>query len=231
MTEQEWLTATEPGPMIRGALAEKVWERKPNLFQVACCRRAWHLLTDERSRQLLKVAERFADGNATEEDLEEATVAAQDAQSEAVESGLGPEHAHSVVLLLDIGNPEEVAWTVAACLADASDAGQKFGKDWTTLHQNEQRSQSRLLHDIFGNPFRPIDLDRSWLTQAATSLAQAIYDDRLLPSGLFDNQRMAILADALEEAGCDNADILDHLRGGGDHVRGCWVIDSILDKE
>jgi hypothetical protein len=75
-----------------------------------------------------------------------------------------------------------------------------------------------------GNPFRPVAADSRWLTSTVVSLAQAIYDDRL-----FD--RLPILADALEDAGCDNADILTHCRGDGSHVRGCWVVDLILGKE
>ena len=83
-----------------------------------------------------------------------------------------------------------------------------------------------LLRDVFGNPFRLLSVQRHWLTwndRTIPKLAQTIYDDRrfdLLP----------ILADALEEAGCDNADILAHCRGPGPHVRGCWVVDLLLGK-
>jgi hypothetical protein len=69
------------------------------------------------------------------------------------------------------------------------------------------------------------------LTPAVLKLAQAAYDDRLLPSGLLDNTRLAVLADALEEAGCGDAEILAHCRGGGEHVRGCWPVDLVLGKE
>ncbi len=79
------------------------------------------------------------------------------------------------------------------------------------------------LRDIFGNPFRPVVLDPSWRTETVVALANGIYADRA-----FD--RMPILADALEEAGCDQADILAHCRGDGPHVRGCWVVDSLLGK-
>jgi hypothetical protein len=61
-------------------------------------------------------------------------------------------------------------------------------------------------------------------------LAQAAYDDRHLPAGTLDNGRLAILADALEEAGCTDADVLGHLRGPGPHVRGCWAVDLLLGK-
>ena len=62
------------------------------------------------------------------------------------------------------------------------------------------------------------------------ALARAAYDQRELPSGALDTTRLAVLADALEEAGCDQADLLTHLRGPGPHVRGCWVVDLILGK-
>jgi hypothetical protein len=62
-------------------------------------------------------------------------------------------------------------------------------------------------------------------------VAQAIYDERLLPAGTFDPARLALLPDMLTDAGCTDADMLGHLRGGGDHVRGCWVVDLVLGKE
>jgi hypothetical protein len=64
-----------------------------------------------------------------------------------------------------------------------------------------------------------------------TALATAAYEERILPAGTFDPHRLAILADALEDTGCTNEQILGHLRGPGPHVRGCWVIDLILGKE
>jgi hypothetical protein len=85
------------------------------------------------------------------------------------------------------------------------------------------RNQVPLVHDIFGNPLRPVTADPRWLTSTAVALAQAIYADRA-----FD--RLPILADALEEAGCDSQDVLAHLRGDGPHVRGCWVVDLVLGK-
>jgi hypothetical protein len=74
------------------------------------------------------------------------------------------------------------------------------------------------------NPFRPVTVDPAWQTSNVTALAQPIYDERA-----FD--RLSILADALEDAGCDNADILNHCRQPGEHVRGCWVVDLVLGKE
>jgi hypothetical protein len=88
-----------------------------------------------------------------------------------------------------------------------------------------------LFREISGNPFRPPALDPAWRTPAVVSLAQAAYDDRLMPSGELKEARLAVLADALDEAGCTDADILSHLRSAGPHVRGCWVLDLILGKE
>ena len=88
----------------------------------------------------------------------------------------------------------------------------------------EEFVQCRLLRDIFGNPFRPVVADPAWLTPTAVAIATAIYADRA-----FD--RMPILADALEEAGCVNADLLLHCCGAGPHVRGYWIVDLLLGKE
>jgi hypothetical protein len=90
-----------------------------------------------------------------------------------------------------------------------------------------------LLRDIFGNPFRPVLLDRCWLAwQNGTivKLAQAAYEVRVLSSGLLDNDRLAILADALEDAGCTDAEMLAHCREPAEHVRGCWLLDLLLAK-
>jgi hypothetical protein len=87
------------------------------------------------------------------------------------------------------------------------------------------REPCDLLRDILGNPFRPvIPFDKTWRSPTARRLAQAIYEGRA-----FD--RLPVLADALEEAGCDDAEVLGHCRGGGEHVRGCWLVDLVLAKE
>jgi hypothetical protein len=94
----------------------------------------------------------------------------------------------------------------------------------------EQGIQSELLRDLCGNPFRLVTLSRACLTPQVVALAQAAYEGRELPAGTLDPTRLADLADALEEAGCDQADVLAHLRSPGPHVRGCWVLDLLLGK-
>jgi hypothetical protein len=95
----------------------------------------------------------------------------------------------------------------------------------------EQREQATLLRDIVSNPFRPISMNPDWLTPTVKVLAEAAYEERALPSGELDAARLAVLADALEDAGCGDAELLDHLRGPGPHARGCWVVDLLLGKE
>lgn len=76
---------------------------------------------------------------------------------------------------------------------------------------------------VFGNPFRPVELDRRWLTSTVVALSRSVYADRA-----FD--RLPILADALQDAGCDSDSVLSHCRGDGPHTRGCWVVDLLLGK-
>jgi hypothetical protein len=88
------------------------------------------------------------------------------------------------------------------------------------------------LRDLFGPlPFRPVSVDPAWLSPDVLSLAQAAYEHRTLPAGTLEPARLALLADALEEAGCANTDVLGHLRGPGPHVRGCHAVDLCLGRE
>ena len=91
--------------------------------------------------------------------------------------------------------------------------------------KSEQLVQTALLREIFGNPFRPAAVDPAWLTSDVLLLARGIYDEKAF-------ERMPILADALQDAGCDNPDILNHCRDAGQvHVCGCWVIDLLTGRE
>jgi hypothetical protein len=117
--------------------------------------------------------------------------------------------------------PEEVALAHWALQREANEADTEARNAWL----KDLRNLSILLRDIFGNPFRPVTFNPAWRTSDVLLLAQGIYDERA-----FD--RMLILADALQDAGCDNEDILSHCRDVKQtHVRGCWVVDLVLGKE
>jgi len=218
VNEAEWLACTDPTPML-GFLWGKASERKRRLFECGCCRRVWRELVDERSRQAVTVAERFADGLATADELESASIAASAAwevdEDQFTQDGRLAVGAAAYNAALDMG-----WWGGAPSFQPPSD----IVRDAATDPIAERVAQSVLIRDIFGNPFRPVTADPRWLTSTAVGVARAIYEERA-----FD--RLPILADALEDAGCDNLDLLAHCRGDGPHVRGCWVVDLVLGKE
>ena len=107
---------------------------------------------------------------------------------------------------------------------EAESDAERYDLYWEGKAQGE-RSLSQLVRDIFGNPFRPITFDPAWRTSDVMLLGNGIYAERA-----FD--RMPILADALQDAGCDSDDLLNHLRdANATHVRGCWALDLVLGKE
>ena len=93
------------------------------------------------------------------------------------------------------------------------------------VHEDRGRAAlyARLLHDIVGNPYRPVAFDPAWLTSDVLAMCRGMYESR-------DFAAMPILADALQDAGCAEAAVLAHCRGPGPHVRGCWVVDRVLGK-
>jgi hypothetical protein len=95
----------------------------------------------------------------------------------------------------------------------------------------EHQIEAALIRDVFGNPFRPARVDAAWVNATVRALAQAAYEERSLPVGTLNSARLGVLADALEDAGCTNPDLLNHLRGPSPHVRGCWALDLILSKD
>jgi hypothetical protein len=118
---------------------------------------------------------------------------------------------------------KDTAYHAAKALAYGGARGQRQDELFRTSFVAARLVQSRLLHEIIGNPFRPVTAVPAWRTSTVMSLAQGIYAQRA-----FD--RLPILADALQDAECDNPDVLDHRRGGGPYVRGCWVVDLLLGK-
>jgi hypothetical protein len=255
MTEQEWLECTDPTPMLE-FLRETGSERKLRLFASACCRRIWHFLVHEVSRGAVQVAERCADGLTSEDEQYEAFQAAVDVryQLEAdfdvynlkenslyadtiTNAGLN-RYAASVAAEAAVSSVEgfgDGAFSGPAAYICAAEAvGRAYWKGDrlnTDAESDELSDQAALIRDVFSNPFRPISINPSWLTLTVLSLAQTAYEERIMPSGELDPERLAVLSDALEEAGCDREDILEHLRSAGPHVRGCWAVDLILGKK
>jgi hypothetical protein len=233
MTEQEWLEWCDPGMMLRHLLRGRAGERKLRLFAVACCRRVWHLLREQSSRRAVELAESYADGLASEEELVQA---AQNARSIAMMLHSMADDLWSSGLLTAAYAADAAMWA-ATCPMEQADYARQAARSAggePFRGSPEPELQCGLLRDIFANPFRsPLAVSDSvlfWNDGCVVKLAQSAYDARLQPSGCLNHNRLAFLADALEEAGCTNSDILAHLRGPGPHVRGCWTVDLLLGK-
>jgi hypothetical protein len=232
MTEMEWLACSDPQPMLE-FVSGQAGDRKLRLFACACVRRVWHLLADPRSRRAVEVAERYADGEADAEDLRLAVIGAESMAESllAASAATAGQEAHTSAAFAAFN-----ATMSAALAADYSAAGAGSAAyhaataaavpSAARVREAERSRQASLLREIFGNPVRPTPVVPAWLAWndgTVVKLAQAIYEERG-----FD--RLPILADALEEAGCADADLLGHLRGSGPHVRGCWAVDLLLGK-
>lgn len=218
MTEAEWLACTDPKPML-DFIQPRASERKLRLFLVACARLGWDRLPPGEMREAVEVAERYADGLATDDERQRL--------SNRMWS-LPVEYGRAVGGNWFTARPRE---DVAAYMAAMGSVGRmtcgrlSTRPTWCEGARATGPHQPGFLRDIFGPlPFRPVAVSSQWFTDDVISLARRMYEAR-------DFSAMPILADALQDAGCDSEDILSHCRGPGPHVRGCWVVDSVLGKE
>jgi hypothetical protein len=235
MTEAEWNGCADPTLMLEWLRhSGKASERRLRLFAAACCRWVWPLMTDDRSRRAVEVTERFADGMAGEIELEASQAeagAAVPRQNPARGASRGTKswrnaqvlHAVTTAAWWTASSPRYACTVAKATATVAKNRGLGWG-NW----------QVHLLRCIFGNPFTPPPaIDPAWLAwdgSRITKMASTIYETRLLPSGHLDIARLGVLADALEEAGAADEEVLAHLRAPGPHVRGCFVVDAVLGK-
>jgi hypothetical protein len=203
MTEAEWRTCSEPLKMLRG-LSRDPGARKLRLYACGCCRRIWFMVPDERSRRAVEAAERNADGEIDAAALRGAASLAE-AAAEAAE-------------LVQV-----VGWHAARTAAEAAGPGDREAAEWA----GSMADDGAVLRCVLGNPFRPEPVVDpgclAWNGGTVPKLAEAIYRDRAF-------RRLPILADALEDAGCADAEILAHCRAGGLHARGCWVLDLLTGR-
>lgn len=220
MNEADWFACTEPGPMLE-FLKGRVDARSFRLFMVACCRRRSHLLLDCRSHRAVNVAEMHALGKTTRKELAVAERAARTATREtrAAEGATGNYFLAVAASVSATLFPPERAAAEAAWFAVS-------GMGSWGARQEEQLAQVSILKEVFGNPFCPVVVDPAWLrwnNATVPKLAKAICDG-------WSFQDLPILADALEDAGCQNEAILDHCRQSSDHACGCWVLALFLGK-
>jgi hypothetical protein len=223
MTEAEWL-ACRNWEALFGPFTGGLTGRKLHLFACACCRRIWHLLHD-RSKKVVELAEGRADGSATEEEVRAAVEANQGIRLDAVATN----GVAAVGWFTDkdiVRGVSMITGNAACCVAMKQVPGIRTS-EWEAFKEAEEAEQAKLFRDIMGNPYRPATISPKWLKwndAIVPKLAHAIYDVRRFSD-------LPVLADALEEAGCTDADILNHCRQPGEHARGCWVVDLLLVKK
>jgi hypothetical protein len=220
LTESEWQGCTDNALEMLWTLhaggkvmRTKVGRRKLRLFACGCCRRIWKLLRHRRLRDTVEIAERFSDGKATKKELERAFATARKIRSEKIAAGLVIYTTHHM--------PFEAAFGTTLLTTNF----EKGKGNPTTNAFLPHTILCDLLRCVFGKPFAPIERSctTAWTNSIVRALSHGIYEDRA-----FD--RLPILADALEEAGCTDDAMLSHCRGPGPHVRGCWVVDLLLGK-
>jgi hypothetical protein len=223
MEEEDWLTSNDPGTMIRFLVRRGLDDRKARLLACACCRLIWDLLPDFRSQWAVEMAERYADGQASEVELararRDAIRAVGGSQSQA---GWAAYWATNKIASGPL-------WQVFAAASGAmsrqgvGEVTYDQGKAWDASQAEGNRDQARLIREVVGNPFRPAVSQAAWQTWnqgLLPAMARAIYADQSF-------EQMPILGDALEEAGCDDPLWLDHCRHPARHVRGCWLLDAL----
>jgi hypothetical protein len=239
MTEEDWQACADPTPMLAQLRADKMHRtrrgrRKLRLFAVGCGLRVSRFMS-ERGQRWLALGQRLAADELPGDELREVR-SQTDWQYEEPDATTDlhswrrawcADHAAWFTLEANVMN---------AALGSADNSAGVMGIDAmprgtsAAEYHAEREAQAGLVREIFGSLFRPAIIHRSWLTPTVITLATAAYEEPALPAGELDPQRLAILADAVEEAGCDNSDFLSHLRSAGPHVRGCWALDSLLEK-
>ena len=217
MTEAEWLACDDPRQMI-DFLRNEVSDRKLRMFAVAwaCCYVMLSGTNEPSAWRAIEACEQFTDGTISEEELITARGPVFDDSKRLHEAG----EVNSTFL--------RNAALAAVCIASGLTVRKVVLQIAVLLGRQvggvQKEDQVSILRDIFGNPFRPVTFSPSWRTDTALSLAAQMYESR-------DFSPMPILADALQDTGCDNDDILDHCRSEGPHVRGCRVVDLVLGKQ
>ncbi len=224
MTEAGWLACSDPDWLLEPT-NHIFHKRKTGLWAAACCRRAWHLLPNIH-REVLVAAEVSCERldhlvGVVDDEIRKVAFPywpypTFTSEREAVGLLSGGSHRSAVEQVATALTCEEIGCTPNPTQKELQ---ARYWAAW----KRHQGIHADLLRDVIGNPYRPAKCHPDWLTSDVLALARGIYEERA-----FD--RMPILADALQDAGCDNDDILNHCRDHGTHVRGCWGIDLILDK-
>jgi hypothetical protein len=209
-------------------------DRRLRLLICACCRLVWPHLRDARSRRAVEAGERYADGLLGTEALE-AAFRASDRPSVILQRHNRKRRDYLITPGLAAAIAARIpCWPANGFIENCRVGVEQALAALEALGPAARPPLDALVRDIFGNPFRPsTPLDRAWLGPTVVGLANAAYEHRTLPSAelALEADRLAVLSDALEESGCGDAPLLEHLRSPGPHVRGCWAVDRCLRRD
>jgi hypothetical protein len=209
LTEEHWLTSGDPTEMAN-FLGERGSPRRWQLFACHCCWRILPLL-DDRGRDAVRLAEQLAEGRPTTRgEVREALAEVLMAVLEATRMGFNLRDVHAAMAAeAALSAPRRAFFHVRNAVGAA--------------HGAETATQCDLFRELFGNPFRPFVFDPAWRTPLVLTIASQAYQREEFAD-------LPVLADALEDAGCDDRNLLAHLRAATPHHRGCWALDAVLDK-
>lgn len=220
MTEKGWLRSSSVPAMLGHLRPEGRWDRQVGLFLVACCRQVEHLIAAPHLPQILAAGERYAEGL-----ISSSTMQRWLSKLPELKYPNGGAAWTALWYLINRRYDYHPGRVVGALVAEAR-RGKQRGKA-EALAAAAEGHLCDLLRDVVGNAFRPRPAhDPAWLAVnggIVSRLATNAYQDRAFAD-------LPILADGLEDAGCADADLLEHLRGPGPHVRGCWALDVVLGK-
>ncbi len=237
MTETQWLTSASPRPMLR-YIGGKASARKLQLLAAASCRQIERHF-EEWGVRLVEAVERQAEGELSLEEWANAVNRTLgDYQTAVMSDGDGPAGAAQFALRGLMSSPtaaalESVLEWAQTCEVRAAEAGR-----YRPTVRAVQRRQADLFREVFGDPFLDRTAVPAWMSTGGSTIfpgwmVRVSETAKGLADGIRADQafeRLPILADALEDAGCGDADLLAHLREPGHHVRGCWALDLVLGK-
>jgi len=221
LTEDLWLTSASPNTLLHYLRPWTRHRRKLQLYVCGWYRHCWPLL-NEPCRQLVEVCERANSGFASQAQVTAAKRAVKvRAQKEWAESGpnglaeVGPGLLRQL-RLEHLPGLERMPPVIT--YFDGTDEQRRRNEE---EHAALTKVQLALLREVLGNPFRRSAFENTWRTSKIVALSQWIYAN-------FAFDCLSVLADVLEDAGCVDKQLLDHCRGPGLHVRGCWALDFAL---
>jgi hypothetical protein len=219
------------------------------LLSAGVCRRLEPLFPDPCCQRMVEVAESFAEGKATQDKLADAHEAVELIAIDPLPAAkyaatcavfwLSPDDYKTIRILDHVPDAAGYSRAIAAGVLPAGSTQREAKVIWKhpeflAGREAEERAVCDLIRDVIGNPFRPSPPVPApvlaWNDGTVRRMAEVIYEEQRMPEGTLDHARLAILADTLLDAGCDDEQLITHCRSEGPHIRGCWAVDLLLGK-